>query len=106
MEKKRLQDVTDYKVMSFKEACDYLNWKLPMSPFGDIVGNCGCGCELKFRREHHLTQMILKLKKTQTDATGSGLLNSMDSIMVESLQTKRRSKKIVSFQKPHSFKSR
>lgn len=49
MEKKRLQDVTDYKVMSFKEACDYLNWKLPMSPFGDIVGNCGCGCELKFR---------------------------------------------------------
>lgn len=49
MEKKRLQDVTDYKVMSFKEACDHLNWKLPMSPFGDIVGNCGCGCELKFR---------------------------------------------------------
>lgn len=49
MEKKRLQDVTDYKVMSFKEACNYLNWKLPMSPFGDIVGNCGCGCELKFR---------------------------------------------------------
>lgn len=32
--------------------------------------------------------MILTLKKTQTDAIGSGLLNSMDSIMVESLQTK------------------
>ena len=28
MEKKRLQDVTDYKVMSFKEACRSLDWDI------------------------------------------------------------------------------
>ena len=47
MEKKRLQDVTDYKVMSFKEACRSLDWNITENGFltnGDCYTvSCNCG---------------------------------------------------------------
>lgn len=47
MEKKRLQDVTDYKVMSFKEACRSLDWDITENEFltnGDRYAiSCNCG---------------------------------------------------------------
>ena len=43
MAKKRLKDMTDHKVMSFKEAAKALNWTLTEDDEVYPV-SCDCGC--------------------------------------------------------------